>query len=141
MSPLHRLFLLRLAVVAIGAVGTLLLVVGFFVTRAPAQPAGSRFSLARGRLYFALVWLGYCSLAFVLAGWNVTSHQQPIDLRLVFAVMALLAWAGYWFALAGSPYLRVRSVYRHIGLALLSFAALCFSTFLWLFLAVNIYGA
>jgi len=141
MSPLQRLFVIRLVIFAIGAIGTLLLIISFFFRRPRVDADGSRFSLGRGILYFVLVWLGYCGLALLLAGWNATFHQHPVDLRLTFAVLALLAWAGYWFALAGSPYLRISSVYRHIGLALLSFAALCFSTFLWLLFAINIYGA
>jgi hypothetical protein len=141
MSPLHRLFLLRLLIVAIGGIGTLLLVVSFFASRPHAQENGSRFSLARGRLYFAAVWVWYCTLAFILAGWNVTSHHQPLDMRLAFAALALAAWAGYWFALTGSPYLRPRSLYRYVGLFFLSFAGLFFSTLIWLFLAVNVYGA
>jgi hypothetical protein len=53
----------------------------------------------------------------------------------------LLAWAGYWFALAGSPYLRPRSVYRHLGLIVLSFAGLFFLTWFWMLFALNIYGS
>jgi tRNA (mo5U34)-methyltransferase len=100
----------------------------------------TRFSLAQGRLYFVAVWLVYSSLAFLIARWNVTSHQHPKDLRLVFAGLAVAAWAGYWFALVGSPYLRPRSVYRHLGLVFLSLAGVFFSTLLWLLLAVKAYS-
>src|SRR5438067_5322694 len=141
MSPLQRLSLLRLALVSIGALGTLLLIFSFFFSRSPVHADGSRFSMSLGRFYFVVVCIAYCSLAFLLARWNVISHQQPVDLRLGFALLGLAAWAGYWFALLGSPYLRPRSVYRHIGLFALSFAALVFSTFLWMLVAVNVYGA
>ena len=141
MSTLHFLNAARLVIVAVGAVGTLLLITSFFFTRPGAQTDGSHFSIAKGRLYFGAVWVVYCSLAFLLAGWNVTYHREPKDLTLAFALLALAAWLGFWFALVGSPYLRPRSVYRHIGLLVLSFTALLFSTFIWLFFAVNIYGA
>src|SRR6266536_4947621 len=101
MSPLHRLFVIRLVIVAIGGIGTLLLIMSFFLSGPRARAEGSRFSIARGRFYFVAVWVGYCSLAFLIARWNVTSHQHPKDLRLVFALLALAAWAGYWFALVG----------------------------------------
>jgi hypothetical protein len=94
-----------------------------------------------GRFYFIAVWVIYCTVAFLLARWNVTSHHHPRDLRVVFALLAVAAWAGFWLALAGSPYLRPRSVYRHIGLLFLSFAGLFFSTWLWLLFVLNIYGA
>ena len=106
-----------------------------------ARDDGSRFSMAWGRFYFIAVWVVYCIFAFLLARWNATSHQHPRDLRLMFALLAFAAWAGYWLALVGSPYLRPRSVYRHCGLVVLSFAALFFPTWFWLLFAVNIYGA
>jgi hypothetical protein len=105
------------------------------------QGDASRFSIAWGRFYFIAVWVVYCGAAFLLARRNVISHQHPRDLPLVFPVLALAAWAGYWFALTGSPYLRPRSLYRYIGLFFLSFAGLFFSMLMWLFLAVNVYGA
>jgi hypothetical protein len=129
MSPLQRLFVLRLVMVGVSAIAALFLIASFFLSRSPTQPHRSRFSMCLGRLYFAGVWLAYSSLALLLARWNVTFHKQPMDLRLEFTLLGLAAWAGYWFALLGSPYLRPRSVYRHIGLLALSLAALLFSTF------------
>jgi hypothetical protein len=51
-----------------------------------------------------------------------------------------LAWLGYFISFAGSPYLRPRSVYRYVGLAILAVAGVFFSTLFWLLFAVNIYG-
>jgi hypothetical protein len=54
--------------------------------------------------------------------------------------MPALAWLGYFISLAGSPYLRPRSLYRYIGLVFLACAGVFFSTYLWLVIAVNLYG-
>ena len=102
--------------------------------------AQALFYRGQGRIYFAAVALVYCSLALLLARWNVTAHQQPIDVRFAFALLALAAFGGFWFALAGSAYLQPRSLYRHVGLFVLAFAGVFFSSLLWMFLAVNIYG-
>jgi hypothetical protein len=66
---------------------------------------------------------------------------EPRTYQLQFYVLPLLSWAGYWFVLAGSPNLRPRSVYRHLGLIVLSFAGLFFSTWFWMLFALNIYGS
>jgi hypothetical protein len=79
-------------------------------------------------------------VAFLLYRWNAISHQAEVSPHLLFFVLPLLAWAAYWFALVGSPYLRPRSLYRHCGLVVLSFAGVFFSTWFWMLFAVNIYG-
>jgi hypothetical protein len=101
---------------------------------------GSFFSMAWGRFLFVAVWLVYCAMAFLLAHWNVTAHAHPHDTRLLFSLLAVAAWFGFWFALVGSPYLRPRSPYRHLGLLVLSFAGLFFSSWLWVFVVANTYG-
>jgi hypothetical protein len=67
---------------------------------------GSLFSMAWGSFCFVAVGLMYGSVAFLLARWNVMAHQHPRDIRGVVALVAVAAWAGFWFALVGSPYLR-----------------------------------
>jgi hypothetical protein len=142
---LHTLNLFRQLIVAIGAVGMLLLVGSFFFARQRREANGSRFSLSRGKLYFATVWIFYCILAFLLAGWSATagrtSHPLSINIWLIIGLVAVGAWLGLWFALAGSPYLRPRSIFRHIVLVILSFTAVMFGTFVWLVFALNIFGA
>lgn len=101
----------------------------------------SIFSMAWGRALFVAVWLLYAGIEFLLYRWNALSEPNPVPYQLQFYVLSLLAWAGYWFALAGSPYLRPRSGYRHLGLIVLSFAGLFFSTWFWMLFALNIYGS
>lgn len=47
---------------------------------------------------------------------NLLGSARDDVSHLLFFSLPLLAWAGSWFALAGSPYLRPRSLYRHSGL-------------------------
>jgi hypothetical protein len=101
----------------------------------------SIFSMAWGRTLFVGVWLVYSGIEFLLCRWNALSEPNPVPDQLQFYVLPLLAWVGYWFALAGSPYLRPRSVYRHLGLIVLSFAGLFFATWFWMLFALNIYGS
>ena len=102
---------------------------------------GSRFSMARGRFYFVCVWLAYCTIAVLLYRQNAISHLNGALHGWLFGALPILAWVGYWYALGASPYLRPRSLYRHVGLAVLSFAALFFSTWCWMLFALNIYGS
>jgi hypothetical protein len=82
-----------------------------------------------------------CGYRILLYRWNTLSEPNPVPYQLQFHILPFLTWAGYWFALAGSPYLRPRSVYRHLGLIVLSFAGLFFSRWFWMLFAVNIYGS
>lgn len=102
------------------------------------RPDGSRFSMARGRLYFIAVWFVYSGAAFLLYRQNAVGHGAGDG--WLFLALPLLAWTGYWFALGASPYLRPRSWFRQCGIAVLSFAGLFFSTWFWLLVAVNTYG-
>jgi len=97
--------------------------------------------MARGRAYFIAVWLAYSSISFLVYRWNALSHANGAAFGWFFPALPLLAWAGYWYALGGSPHLRPRSLYRYCGLAVLSFAGLFFSTWFWMLFALNIYGA
>jgi hypothetical protein len=101
----------------------------------------SIFSMAWGRTLFVALWLLYAGVELLLYRWNALSEPNPVPYQLQFYMLPLLAWAGYWFALAGSPYLRPRSVYRHLGLIVLSFAGLFFLTWFWMLFALNIYGS
>lgn len=47
---------------------------------------------------------------------NLLGSARDDVSHLLFFSLPLLAWAGYWFVLAGSPYLRPRSLYLHCGL-------------------------
>jgi hypothetical protein len=71
---------------------------------------------------------------------NLLGSARDDVSHLLFFSLPLLAWAGSWFALVGSPYLRPRSLYRHCGLVVLLFAGVFFSTWFWMLFAVNIYG-
>ena len=102
---------------------------------------GRHFSMARARVYFVCVWLAYSTAAFLLYRQNAISHLNGALHGWTFGALPLLALAGYWYSLAASSYLRPRSVYRHCGLAVLSLAALFFSTWFWMLFALNIYGS
>jgi hypothetical protein len=82
---------------------------------------GSRFSMATGRLWFIATWILYCSVGFWLHRWAALS-RHAISPIVGFVVMPALAWLGYFISLAGSPYLRPRSLYRYIGLVFLALA-------------------
>jgi hypothetical protein len=97
--------------------------------------------MAVGRAYFIGVWVTYCGTAFLLYRWNAVAHLNGSLHGWLFIALPLVAWAGYWHALGGSPYLRPRSVFRHCGLAVLSFGALLFSTWFWMLFALNMYGS
>jgi hypothetical protein len=101
---------------------------------------GSRISMAWGRFCFVGTWLAYSGISFFLYRWAALSHRD-ISPYLLFVALPILAWLGYFLALAASPYLRPRSLYRYCGLFVLSFAGVFFSTWFWLFFAVNVYGA
>jgi hypothetical protein len=97
---------------------------------------GSRFSMAWGRFWFIATWVAYCGVSFFLYRHGaLTHHGFPGFMALPF-----LAWLGYFISLAGSPYLRPRSVYRYIGLGVLAVAGVFFFTWLWFVVAVNLYG-
>ena len=104
------------------------------------NPDGSRFSMAWGRFSFIATWMAYCSICFFLYRSAALTHRgfSPI---MGFVVLPSLAWLGYFISLAGSPYLRPRSVYRYVGLAVLAAAGVFFSTWFWLLFALNMYGA
>ena|ERR1700720_1145153 len=103
------------------------------------NPDGSRFSMAWGRAWFIATWLAYSSVAFFLYRCAALTHRGFSEI-VGFIVLSSLAWLGYFISLAGSPYLRPRSVYRYLGLAVLAAAGVFFSTWFWLLFAVNIYG-
>jgi hypothetical protein len=100
-----------------------------------------QFSQRIGRVYFIAVWWAYCAAEFLVMRhgyhrqWAVPSWFVPLP----FAI-PVLALGGYWHALAASPYLRPRSLYRHIGIGVLAFAGLFFSTCCWVFLMNAVYG-
>jgi len=91
-------------------------------------------------LYFIAVWLAYCCGAFAVYRRNALAHFDGGVFSGLLLTLIGLAWLSYWYALRASPYLRPRSVFRECGIAVLSFAALFFSTWLWMFFAVNMYG-
>ena len=97
--------------------------------------------MAWGRMLFVAVWLLYTGIEFLLYRWNALSEPNRVPYQLQFYVLPLLAWAGYWLALACSPYLRPRSIYRQVGLIVLSFGGLFFATWFWMLFALNIYGS
>jgi len=103
------------------------------------NPDGSRFSMGWGCFWFIATWIAYCGVAFFLYRWAALTHRGFSEI-VGFIVLPSLAWLGYFISLAGSPYLRPRSLYRYCRLAVLSFAGVFFSTWLWLLFAVNIYG-
>ena len=104
------------------------------------NPDGSVFSMTFGRFLFIAVWIAYSALSFFLYRWNAVRHGSAVS-GPVFIVLLCLAFAGYWFALVGSPYLRPRSLYRYCGLLVLSLAGLFFSTWFWMLFALNLYGS
>jgi hypothetical protein len=103
------------------------------------NPDGSRFSMVWGRFWFVAPWFVYCSVAFFLYRRAALTHRGFSEI-VGFIVLPSLAWLGYFIALAGSPYLRPRSTYRYLGLVVLAIAGVFFSTWLWLVIAVNLYG-
>ncbi len=102
--------------------------------------AHGSMSIAAARWYFIAVWLAYCVAAFLLARHGSLHPEATRWTPRAFAALALAAFAGYWHALAASVYLRPRSLYRHLGLAVLAFAGLFFSTLCWAFFVTGAYG-
>ena len=96
--------------------------------------------MAWGRFWFIATWIVYCSAGFSLYRWAALWHRA-ISPTVGFVALPALAWLGYFMSLAASPYLRPRSIYRYVGLFVLACAGVFFSTWLWLLVAVNLYGA
>ena len=75
------------------------------------NPDGSQFSMGWGRFWFVVTWVAYCGVAFLLYRRAALSHSGFSEIA-GFIVLPSLAWLGYFISLAGSPYLRPRSIYR-----------------------------
>lgn len=93
------------------------------------------------RIVVVVVFITHAIVGFLLYRWRVISQSSLAGSEwIVFGIPFWLAFAAYWVALTFSPYLRPRSVYRYIGLTVLSFAGATFCWFCYMFFAANTYG-
>ena len=92
-----------------------------------------------------IVWLGvfivHAIVGFLLYRWRALSDSQLADSDwLVFGIPFWLAFFAYLVAFTFSEYLRPRSVYRYVGLTVLSFAGAAFCWLFYMLFAANTYG-
>src|SRR5438128_7844596 len=93
-----------------------------------------RLSMRALRIIWVGVFVSHAVIGFLFYRWRVLSHDAVSLLAgsdwVVFGIPFWLAFAAYLLAFTFSPYLRPRSVYRYVGLTVLSFAG---AVFCWFF--------
>jgi hypothetical protein len=103
-----------------------------------------RLSIPALRIVWIVVFMSHAVVGFLLYRWRVLSRFSESSLAgsdwMVFGVPFWFAFGAYFIAFTFSPYLRPRSVYRYVGLAVLSFAGAFFCCLFYMLFAVNIYG-
>jgi hypothetical protein len=88
------------------------------------------------------IFLAHIVAGFLLYRWRVVSDSAITDNDwLVFGLPFWLAFGSYCFVFVASSYLRPRSLYRHIGLVVLSLASAFGSLCIYMLLALNTYGS
>jgi len=103
-----------------------------------------RLSKSALRTVWVAVFMSHAVVGFLLNRWRALSRFSESSLAgsdwIVFGVPFWFAFAAYFVAFTFSPYLRPRSVYRYVGLAVLSLAGAFFCCLFYMLFAVNIYG-
>jgi hypothetical protein len=103
-----------------------------------------RLSMRSLRIIWIAVFITHAVTGFLLYRWRALSHDSPASLAgsdwIVFGIPFWLAFAAYFAVFTFSPYLRPRSVYRYVGLTVLSFAGAFFCWLFYMFFAANTYG-
>jgi len=100
-----------------------------------------RLSIRSLRIVVVAIFLSHAVIGFLLYRWRVISQSALAGSDLIiFGLPFWLAFATYWVSFTVSPYLRPRSIYRYVGLTVLSFAGAAFCWFFYMFFAVNTYG-
>jgi hypothetical protein len=112
------------------------------LTPSPSNYERGRISIGALRLCFVVIFLTHIAVGFLLYRWRVISDSAIADSDwLIFGLPFWLAFGSYCFVFVTSSYLRPRSLYRQIGLVVLSFASAFGSFWLYMFLALNTYGS
>jgi len=103
-----------------------------------------RLSVPALRIVWVAVFMSHATVGFLLYRWRVLSRFSASSLAgsdwVVFGVPFWFAFSAYFIAFTFSLYLRPRSVYRYVGLAVLSLADAFFCCLFYMLFAVNIYG-
>src|SRR5205807_2206468 len=100
-----------------------------------------RLSISTLRIVWLGVFISHAIVGFLLYRWRVLSQSQLADSGwVVFGIPFWLAFLAYLVAFTFSAYLRPRSIYRYVGLTVLSFAGAFFCWLFYMFFAANTYG-
>lgn len=100
-----------------------------------------RLSIRSLRIVVLAIFLLHAVVGFLLYRWRVISQSSLGESDwIIFGVPFWVACAAYMGAFTFSPYLRPRSVYRYVGLMVLSFAGATFCWFFYMFFAAKSYG-
>ncbi len=93
------------------------------------------------RIIWVVVFMCQAVVGFLLYRWRIISQSSlSASDWIVFGIPFWFAVAGYLVAFTFSPYLRPRSIYRYVGLTVLSFAGAFFCLLLYMIFAANTYG-
>jgi hypothetical protein len=100
-----------------------------------------RLSMRSLRIIVVAVFISHALIGFLLYRWRVVSQTSLAGSDwIIFGIPFWVASAAYFLAFTFSPYLRPRSVYRCVGLTVLSIAGAVFCWFFYMFFAANTYG-